>query len=791
MFRITRLQVRRRFPALIFSFGVGCGFLAASIPRSSADPFPQWKQIGPSPLIIDADRGANGIGPDAGMVRDIAIDPRGTSDQTIYVATDNGGIWKTTDGGNSWSPKTDFMPSLNMGSIALDPGNQSIVYAGTGNELSQNRLRQPPRGVGIYKSMNGGDSWPTILGEDIFTNVAINRIVLPASNILLVATSNGVYRSIDGGVNFGDAPLFNNNRPIITGDVTDLDVDTVTATTIYASISGAGVFRSINSGETFPDNRFTATNGAPTNFGFIAFAQSTQPNGNTMYANVALFPGQPTTGIFKSTDSGANWSRITASTGDNETGQVGYAQTVGVDPQDANRAYFGFRALYMVTDGGASGVTAGNRIDLDKVHADQHALMFSPPGHRPGPAPTRFYNGTDGGIATNPDGGINNWTPRNGSDSGVGALATILFRQIDIGRGTTANNAYTYGVAQDLGISSRVPGNAGISWHLGVGGDGWAVAVDPNDPRHAKAMGGSFVGTADGTSWQAGGTGVPSTTQPLYFDPNGGTVFALVNNQLLRSTDNGATFSVMRSFAPTGNALMAINMVKLDSKTIWLGESDGTVWHTSTANNGTGATWVNTSIPGAPGQAVRGIAIDPTNVSQVVVVYPTGEVFRTLNNGVAWNDITGNLPISPLNAVVIDPNTSPHAIIVASNNGVMQTTDGGTTWEARGGGLPAVQCTSLAIDSTAIPSLLRVGTYGRSAFELNYDRLYVNGQAPAAGQDGTREHPFLTIKQALNVPTTGGTRYINIQAGTYTESQNAPITQACTLNAINGFVTIH
>jgi len=752
-----------------------------------------WKQIGPAPMIIDADKGANGKGPDSGTVRDIAIDPRGPSDQTMYVATDNGGIWKTTDGGTTWSPKSDFMPSLNTGAVALDPGNPAIVYAGTGNRLSQNSLS---RGVGIYKSVDGGDNWLPILGETLFKGVLINRIVLPAPNLLLVATSNGVYRSVDGGVNFAQ---------ITAGDVTDLDVDTVSATTVYASINGIGVFRSTDSGANFPPapatgngagNLFSGSNGAPTPSGIILFAQSTLPDNSTMYMNVGGITGNM--GIFKSTNKGANWSQITASTGDHESSLQGYMQSIGVDPQDPNRAYFGFRSLYMVTDGGNSGVTASNRIDLNLVHADQHALVFSPPGHRVGPAPTRFYNGTDGGIASNPDGGINNWSWLNGSDTtGVGGLATLLFRQIDIGRNSTGNNAYTYGVAQDLGIFSHVPGNPGNSWHCGVGADGWVVAVDPNDPKHAEASIAisNLLRTTNGTSWQLGASAMPFTKQPLYFDPNGGTVFALVSNQLLRSTDNGANFLAMQSFAPATNPLTAINMAKLDSKTIWLGESGGTVWHTSTANNGNGAVWVRTTIPGAPNQQVNGIAIDPTNVNQVVVVYSTGEVFMTMNNGGAWAQINGNLPISPLNSVVIDPNASPHSIIVANDSGVWQTSDYGATWGVLGAGLPNVQCTSLAIDSSAIPSLLRVGTYGRSAFELDYDRLYVDRQAPVAGQDGTREHPFRTVRQALNTPATGGTRYINILGGDYTESQNnvnnVTVNQACTLNAINGPSTIH
>src|SRR5712692_6876351 len=93
----------------------------------------QWTQIGPAPLRIDHEQNFQGQGPDSGEVVDIAIDPRNTTDQVIYIATNDGGIWKSTDGGTSWAPKTDFMPSLSMGAVALDPANPSIVYAGTGN----------------------------------------------------------------------------------------------------------------------------------------------------------------------------------------------------------------------------------------------------------------------------------------------------------------------------------------------------------------------------------------------------------------------------------------------------------------------------------------------------------------------------------------------------------------------------------------------------------------------------------------------------------------------------------
>ena len=115
----------------------------------------QWAQIGPQPLRIDDKHNYQGAGPDSGEVTDIAIDPRNATDQVIYIGTNDGGIWKSIDGGATWVPKTDFMPSNSMGAVALDPGNPSIVYAGTGNAFNNGFFK----GIGVYQSPDGGDTW--------------------------------------------------------------------------------------------------------------------------------------------------------------------------------------------------------------------------------------------------------------------------------------------------------------------------------------------------------------------------------------------------------------------------------------------------------------------------------------------------------------------------------------------------------------------------------------------------------------------------------------------------------
>jgi photosystem II stability/assembly factor-like uncharacterized protein len=698
----------------------------------------QWTQIGPAPLRIDKEENFQGEGPDSGEVLDIAIDPRNSADNIIYIATNDGGIWKTTDGGTTWKPKTDFMPSLSMGAVELDPGNPSIVYAGTGNLFDGGGVFF--KGVGIYKSLDSGETW-SIVGGNVFNGKGVNRMVLPAPGVLLVATDQGLFRSIDGGANFGNnTPSFNNGNPIRGGFITDLALDTADPTRVYAAVNGTGIFVSTDSGATFPagSNLFTATNGAPTTgIAFISFSQSTAPDNQTIYASVQATSGTPRyAGLFKSIDGGANWTpqadaaARAAENGNGNGCQCGYDQTVGVDPVDANRVYIGFQELYLSTDGGANFGTPA--VSRNKIHWDHHAITFSPPNHRTGgDTTTRVFAGTDGGIHYSDDGG-GNWSNINEG------IATNIFFSMDIGRGSAANNEYTYGGCQDTGTVERRPEFSGDDWHLGVDGDGGQIAVDRTNPLRAYGTdNGDYMITTDGgDNWDlsAADASLPGGVRFIAIDPNNSNnVYVTAGAQLFRSTDVGASFTSIRTF---GSTITSIAMVDIDSNTFWVGLANGQVAHSANVQNGVTATWTQNAVTGAPGQQVKGIAIDQTNTDQVVIVYPgfsginptnrTKHVFRTTNNGANWTDISGtdggdplsNLPDLPLHSVVIDPDTAPHTIIVSSDAGVMRSADLGASWQILGVGLPTVFSRSLQIDTTATPSLLRVGTYGRSVFEL-------------------------------------------------------------------------
>ena len=752
-----------------------------------------WTPIGPAPIQDNVVLTNTPNATESGLVSDIAIDPSGNVDSVIYIAAGSGGVWKTQDGGQSWSPLTDFMPSLSIGAVALDFSNPQTVYAGTCvgavTFVCPNGL-----GVGIYRSDNGGATWNVLNPNRIFTGISIKRIISPASGMILVATSQGLYKSRDYGQNFGNnSPSYNNGKPIAitlpsgslsNGFISDLKSDTAIPGTIYAAVSGQGIFKSTDYGSSFPPlGEILASNRLPstiTSIGFVAFAQSTQPDNKTLYATVGVLAGQPlgpacsqlsqaqinnapALAMFKSVDSGATWTRVQLGPEIVISLQQGYYdQTIGVDPQSAKLVYIGLRALFLSTDGGATGfrdlnqsqgfgcpnpTNQDNRIDIvgatgaQKAHSDQHAIAFSPRTHFAG-FPTRVFTGNDGGFAS---------TAFQGSVPGAkwqllnNQLATALVYGLDVGRGSALNNSYSYAGLQDNGVIVKTPSqNGSNNWQVRTFNDAngslncCSVAVDPLQPLHAIAiLDGCFSSTTNALNWVAtspcNSPKFPNGTNPLdivTFDPNGGIAYSSAGPQLFQSKDSGNTFALMASFSRNITRISQVN-----SNTIWLGFYDGTLAVTNNALAGAGAVWTPHTVSGAPlNQPVSGIAIDPTSEATLVVVYPGFSqsadpplhVFLSPDNGRTWNNISGtpnggdnNLPDLPLNTVIIVPSTTPHTVVVGGDGGVMQSGDLGQTWQILGTQLPSVTVNALSLDASVTPPLLRAGTYGRSVFELS------------------------------------------------------------------------
>ena len=661
-----------------------------------------WTPIGPAPLIVNANSDLlhMGIGPDAGEVTDILIDPSGVADQTIYISSDDGGVWKTGDAGNTWTPLTDQMFSLSMGAIAMDPANNKILYAGSGNLFDGGAVFT--KSAGIYRSADAGSTWSIVDGGyfgTIFANIGINRMVCPAPDTLLVATNQGLYRSVDGGRNFGaNPPNFNDRQPVVPGIISCLILDSATpASTVYCGVAGhsvdpsgnplpnLGLLKSTNAGITFPTNLFADPTAPQLPYRRFLVAQSqfdgATPNSTVLYVSVQsnLATGVPTyIGLFRSNNSGSTWTPLPSlfniasknvpsdAIGDGFT-QTNYDLTLGVDPLNSLRVYAGFQQLWLSVDGGVN--FQPQAVTASQVHWDNHVIAFSPSTHRPAAAPTTLYTGTDGGIAASNNGG-GAWNSINGN------LATNLFRGIDIGKGGTGTpppNAYTYGGCQDTGTSGHRPTDVALQWHSGINGDGWLVAVDPSDPTTVYGFDDQFfIKSSDsGATWLS--TFPPSlppgtifgknlTNQPpaaqraialeqTGVDATHRTVYVGEGNFLYKSIDSGQIF-VVTPLAP-GGFVTCITTTALAAATVWAGASDGSV-HLSLdgGNSWDAAPFVTTpSGAGLPMQPVNSIAVDPSDPNRVAVVYGgvsgihakyrTRHVFLSQDSGATWFDISG------------------------------------------------------------------------------------------------------------------------------------------------------
>jgi photosystem II stability/assembly factor-like uncharacterized protein len=316
-----------------------------------------WTPIGPDHI-------ANGLPYQAsGRLNSIAIHP--TNVNIIYAGTATGGVWKTTDGGASWTPLTDSQCSTAMGSVAVDPSNPNIVYAGTGE---QNFSIDSYYGCGVLKSTDGGTSWSQ-LGASVFDTpsggASIAKIAIHPSttSTLLVASDFGLYRSTDSGASFS---------LVRSGTATDVVIDPSSPSTMYAAIGNVfggasnGVYKSGDTGATWSllAGGFPTTNVGRINLAIAASSPS------TVYAAIQNSNTLSLLGIFKTTNGGTTWSGLSA-TGASCNTQCWYDMGISVDPTNANTVYFSGFSLYKSTNGGGAFVDIGTTI-----HVDHHAFAF-------------------------------------------------------------------------------------------------------------------------------------------------------------------------------------------------------------------------------------------------------------------------------------------------------------------------------------------------------------------------------------------------------------------------------
>src|SRR5262245_31328335 len=424
-----------------------------------------WLELGPAPV--------DGFGGATGRVSAIACSP--TNANRVFVAGADGGVWRTTDGGATWTPLTDGMPTTAIGALAMDPTNENVLYAGTGEGNFANHSRY---GLGVLKSTDGGASWQ-LLASATFAGRCFSRIAVnPASPLTVYAAvtqaggfpalaaakghpgasgPKGAFKSVDGGVSWTQ---LSGGLPGL--DATDLAIDPVAPGTLYAAIgypfgsAANGVYKSVDSGATWTK----LAGGLPTGVvGRVSVAVAPS-NRNRLYALFvnpadATGGGATTMGAFRSDNAGTTWVSIPVGSFQNTYGW--YLSVISVQPTNPDVAFFGGVSVQRTINAGTS------FSNVSALHPDNHALAWDASG--------RLLCGDDGGVHRTANLGAS-WQVLN---TGLGLI------QFYAGLSThpTDDNVIVGGT-QDNGTNRR--SGSSLLWETVLGGDGGWTQINQANP---------------------------------------------------------------------------------------------------------------------------------------------------------------------------------------------------------------------------------------------------------------------------------------------------------------------
>src|SRR5581483_11834920 len=715
------------------------------------DALGSWQSIGPQPIVQGQTFGSASVNvPVSGRVTAIALDPgyNGTSNTTVYVGGAQGGVWKSTDNGATWTAIFDSEPTLAIGSIAIDPNNSSTIFVGTGEP---NFSGDSYYGAGVFKTTNGGTSWtqiqgPTTFGVDgnnntvqvfAFMNVVIPRIVVDPTNsstVYVVTNANshtsgaaggsgsqpigqrGIWKSTDGGTNWTNLDPAGTNG---ANSGTDFLLDPLKPARLYAAIQGVGVFLFDGSKPSPTWQELTASplpfvipgNGSTFTRIILAAGPPISPSTeSTIYAVVAKNDSSSILGIFRSTDVGVTWTQTTTTPA---SGQTNYNLAIAIDPTnsdaisyatDANNSNNGGSVLRS-TDGGQtfSDISTGDG-STGGLHADSHVLVIPPTNHN------ILFTGNDGGIwrTTNATASPVSWTDLN---------QNLSFTQFQgFGLHPTDPNTIIAG-SQDNGTEIY---NGQLGWNITQGGDGGFVLIDQSNPTivyhtffNQNNAGGSSAQIGPQISTNSGQIGTwhnkgcfgcssgvqgnfnPSDRVGFYapmalntgFTGGSGNVIYFGTNRLYRSADQATTWTGLGASADGFGTDLAPTTGRLSAIA---------AFPFSNNSPGTEIVWVG------------------TNNGLVQVTQNAGQ----LASATFTNVTASPLPNRFVTDIAVDPNNSQRAIVVYSGfNANTPSTTGhvfitnnlGASWTNISGNLPDVPVTSVAINPN-VANVYYIGT---------------------------------------------------------------------------------
>lgn len=630
----------------------------------------------------------------------------------LWAGAAGGGVWKSDDGGQHWRSLWHSEPTLNIGALAIDPTNPSIVYCGTG-EANLSADSYP--GVGVFRSIDGGDSWRILAPADttgIPTRIGC-LVVNPfdATHICLggvthtTGGSDGMFVSRDGGVSWGRQTFPGTGPYRCHAILFHPTVPNTLFVTIAARGSQSGIWKSTDGGSSWTQLR----NGMPSAEHIGRTSLAIAPSKPSVMYALSSTQGEGVLGVFRSVNGGSSWTNIAGTHFANE-GQMSYGNTIAVHPTDPDHVLCGGVDLHLTRNGGQTWVRA-TRWDEDRgkpkyAHADHHCLLM--PADQPG----LVYDMNDGGMDVSMDGGLT-WTNRSNG------LAVSMFYDVDVAQ--TDGRMFGGGL-QDNGTNITLAGKPDDFVEI-TGGDGGWMLIDPENAGHlyttSQNMNVNRFRSSDG--WKDVSPPARSDETDavwmifLEFDPHDSrTVFA-GGLRVWRTKDDGNNWQGV-SPVLDGSAISAVEIAQANSKVVYVGTENGGIFRSQDGGN----TWSgDLASPVLPGFTVTRILTSPTNAQVVyatVANFRASHVFRSKDGGTTWTDIDrGRLPDVPHHAIAI-PTTKPSTLYVCSDAGVSISTDAGETWKSLTRNLPTVPIVDLVFHEA--DGTLTAASYGRSIWRL-------------------------------------------------------------------------
>jgi photosystem II stability/assembly factor-like uncharacterized protein len=746
--------------------------------RSDGGTGSEWAPVGPSGYILEKDAAYDVRFYASGRVDSLAFDPH--HHDWIYLGSAGGGVWRSKDGGSSWTPLTDHEGSLGIGSshaIAIDPNDGNTIYAGTTSfALLAQSLGRPldfTQSRGILKSTDGGASW-TLVGSGRFSHTDINTIIVDPkkSDVLYLAAghtgwpyniSGGLYRSTDGGNSWKEW------KSTISVDIYAeslvLDTSFVDSPSLpkrrvlYAGVTGYGVLRSKDGGRSWSPVLTAATPAVsaalPNGFTKVMVAlapTSNPPNPHGQVVYVSLLDQDNNGTIFMSTngwDQYPTWQQRLAAVGSPQfpTLEAGFTD-MAVDPLSLgdgmnDHIYWGGKTQYVSYDSGNCFLEIGQ---INGIHGDHQSWLLVP---NFATRTSDIYAGDDGGVWKSIDGGAH-WTGSNLPNSPPSinyGLQTAVLYALAV---KPENSSIVLAASQDNGIL-RWDANADATW-TGTSNDVYDVEYD----RHC--MGTAYLiqngckascltkSIDDGAHFNIEiGSGIPEDQRSLICLAVGEAQVLYVGNSrgaVYRSMDGGASFCSLTDPVnppvPTDMYISSLDVAPYVSDNLVIAANN----YNDPAYAVRRGVWVNGeaqigSCPGVfyditsnlPPRFVTRVAWDSNDPA---VVYATlaglgkdtphqrGHVFRTRLDGPTntWTDISPKDFDVPVNAIAVDGWCWPTEVLyIGTDQGVYSSDDGGANWApVDPDHLPNAAVSDLALNPG--DRALFAATWGRGVFKL-------------------------------------------------------------------------